>query len=239
MDSAEAVGEARRQQLGHLGPLLVGKTGAHPVGPGVFNINFLMGHVQIAAEDDRLFGIQLQQVGAESVLPCHPVVQPLEAVLAVGGVAVDEVKLRVFQRQHTALVVVLFNADAGGHAQRRGLAPAGCAGVALLLRRVCIFRVALGGEVGLPGLHLGLLHREHVRVQRGEACGKIVGQTGAQPVHVPADEFHVTSLSVFRPYIFLSRHRCGSGSRSRSRGRPSPPPWRSRRRWHPCPSAHR
>ena len=50
------------------------------------------------------------------------------------------------------------------------------------------------------GLHLGLLHREHVRVQRGEACGKIVGQTGAQPVHIPADEFHAKGP----PFLFYA-----------------------------------
>ena len=81
--------------------------------------------------------------------------------------------------------------------------------------------------------------RSSKRVPSDEKIKEALAQTGAQPVHVPADEFHITSLSVVRPYIFLSRHRCGSGSRSRSRGRPSPPPWRSRRRWHPCPSAHR
>ena len=198
-----------------------------------------MGHIQVAAEDDRLLGVQTQQVGPEVIFPRHPVIQPLEAVLTVGSIAVDEVEAGVFQRQHAALVVVLLPADAGGDAQGRGLAPAGRAGVALFLRRVGIFCVAFRSKISLPGLHLRFLHREHVRVQRGEARGKIVGQTGAQPVHVPADEFHLMFLSVVRPYIFLSRHRCGSGSRSRSRGRPSPPPWRSRRRWLPCPSARR
>ena len=178
MDGAEAVGEARRQQLGHLGPLLVGEARAHPVGLCVLDVDLLVGHVQIAAEDDRLFGIQLQQVGAEGVLPCHPVVQPLQAVLAVGSVAVDEVERRIFQRQDPALMVVLLDADAGRHRQRRLSAPAGRAGVALLLGGIGVFGVAFRGEIRLTGLHLGLLHRKDIGIQRRKARGKIVGPAG-------------------------------------------------------------
>jgi len=191
VEGTETVRKASRQQLGHLGPLLVGKAGAHPVGLGVLDIHFGMSHIQVAAEDDRLFCVQPQQVGPEIVFPLHPVIQPLEAVLAVGGVAVDKIELRIFQRQHPALVVMLVDANARRHGQRLGPAPAGRAAVALFLRRVSIFCVAFRRKIRLARLHLGLLYREDVGVQRGKACGEIVGQAGPQAIDVPADEFHV------------------------------------------------
>ena len=135
------------------------------------------------------------QVIAEGVLPPHAVVQPLQPVLTVGGVAVYQIKAGVFQRQHPPLVVVLFQPDAGGHCQRCRFAPAGCAGIALFLGRVGIFGVALRRKICLPRLHLGLLHREDVGIQRRKACGKIVGQAGPQAVDVPADQFHILFLS--------------------------------------------
>ena len=216
----EAVRKTCRQQLGHFGALLIGKACAHAVGLGVFDIHLGVRHVQIAAQDHRLFCVQCQQVRPEGVLPLHAVVQPLQPVLTVGGVAVYQIKAGVFQRQHPSLVVVLFQPDAGGHCQRCRFAPAGCAGIALFLGRVGVFGVALRRKICLSRLHLGLLHREDVRVQRGKALGKAVGQAGAQAVHVPADQFHAFLLIVM-PDILFSMRRCGSAAQSRSRGRSS------------------
>ena len=193
VDDAEAVGKARRQKFGHLGPLLVGEARALPVGLGVFDVHFGVGHIQVTAEDDRLFRVQPQQIGPERVLPLHPVVQPLQPVLTVGRVAVDEIKFRVFQRQDPPLVVVLLDADAHCHGQRRLFAPARCAGVALLLGGVGVLGVALRGKIRLTGLHFRLLHRKDVGVQRRKACGKIMGQTGPQTVDIPTDEFHLVA----------------------------------------------
>ena len=50
----EGVGKAGREQGGQLLPLLVGETGVPPVGAGVFQVDLLMGHVQVAAVNYRL-----------------------------------------------------------------------------------------------------------------------------------------------------------------------------------------
>ena len=220
MQHTEAVGKAGIQQLGHFSAFLIGKACAHAVGLCIFDVDLRMGHVQVPAQDHRLFRIQRQQVGAEGVLPFHAVVQTLQPVLTVGGVAVYQIKAGVFQRQHPSLVVVLFQPDAGGHCQRCRFAPAGCAGIALFLGRVGVFGVALRRKICLSRLHLGLLHREDVRVQRSKALGKAVGQAGAQAVHVPADQFHAFLLIVM-PDILFSMRRCGSAAQSRSHGRSS------------------
>ena len=149
-----------------------------------------MGHIQIAAVDHRLFLIQLHQVGAQIVLPLHPIVDAGQPLLGVGGVDVHQIKLRVFQRDGPALVAVLLRPDAVAHAQRRLLAVAGGAGIALFLGTVKILGVALRLKFRLPGLALGLLQAEDVRIQRGKTLGKALFQHRPQAVHVPADEFH-------------------------------------------------
>ena len=191
---AEAVGKTSVQQLGHFGALLIGKACAHVVGLIVLDIDLAVGNVQVAAKDHRLFGVQRQQICPESVLPLHAVVQPLQAVLTVGCVAVHQIKRRVFQRQHSSFVVVLLHADAHGHGQRRFPAPAGRSGVAFLFGGIGVLRVARRGKIRLTGLHLGLLHREDVGIQRGKALGKAVGKAGTQAVDIPADEFHAVLL---------------------------------------------
>ena len=180
-----------------------------------------MGNIQIAAQDHRLFCVQCQQVGTEGILPLHAVVQTLQPVLTVGGIAVHQPEPRVFQREHTALVVVLLNADAGGHGQRLLTAPAGRAGVALLLGRIGILGVAIRRKIRLTGLHLGLLHRKDIGIQSRKALGKAMGQAGAQAVDVPADQFHRYTPLYVMPDIWFSIHRCGSGAQSMSRGKPS------------------
>ena len=206
----EAVGKAGIQQLGHFSAFLIGKACAHAVGLCIFDVDLRMGHVQVPAQDHRLFRIQRQQVGAEGVLPFHAVVQTLQPVLTVGGVAVHQPERRVFQRQHPALVVMLLDADAGGHGQRLLTAPAGRAGVALFLCGIGVLRVALRGKICLSRLHLGLLHRKDIGIQLRKALGKAVGQAGAQTVDIPADQFHAVLLYVMRD-ICSSIHRCGSG----------------------------
>ena len=206
VEPPEAVGEARRLQLGHLGPLLVGKAGVAAVGLGVLDVDFLVGDVQIAAEDHRLLGVQPQEIIAESVFPLHPVVQALEPVLAVGGVAVDQVKAGVLEGDHTPLLIVLFRPHPQLDRQRGRLTVAGSAGVALFIGRVGVLGVALGVEIRLAGLHLGFLEAEDVGVQRREALGETVGQAGPQAVDIPADQFH-TVFPFVTPHIWSSRRR--------------------------------
>ena len=90
---AEGIGKAAGEQLGHLGPLLVGEARVHAVGLGVFQVDLLMGHVQVAAVDHRLLAVQLQQVRPDIVLPLHAVVQPGQLILGVGGIAAHQIKI--------------------------------------------------------------------------------------------------------------------------------------------------
>ena len=55
----EAVGKARLQQLGHLGPLLVGEACVHPVGLGVLQVHLLVGVPDLV----QVVGVAAVEVG--------------------------------------------------------------------------------------------------------------------------------------------------------------------------------
>ena len=190
MQAAEGIGKARRQQLVQLAALLIRKARRAAVGAGVFQVNVLMRHIQISAKNDRLFGVKLLQVAAQVILPLHTVVDARQLVLGVGYIEVDEVEIRVFQRDGAALMVMDILVQAVPHAERRCFGPDRRAGVALFIGAVDVLGVALGRKVGLPGLHFRLLNAEKVRVQRAEHILKAFFKAGAQTVDIPADEFH-------------------------------------------------
>ena len=176
MQGPEGVGKARGQQGGHLLPLLVGEARVHPVGLGVFQVHLLVGHVQVAAVDHGLCPVQLHQIGPQVVLPLHPVIQPLQPVLAVGGIAAHQIEIRVFRGDDPALVAVDVIAEAEHHRKRLLPGQNGGAGIALLLGGVKIPVIALQLKHRLLRLQLGLLQAYHVRVLIFHIFQKALGQ---------------------------------------------------------------
>ena len=81
---AEGVGEAGIQKLCEALPLLVGEACVAPVGFGVFQVDLLMGDVQIAADDYAFAFIQLLQVAAERIIPTNSMIQAGKARWALG-----------------------------------------------------------------------------------------------------------------------------------------------------------
>src|SRR3712207_7314314 len=75
-----------------------------------------MGHVEVTAHDDRLVGVEPTHVSSEIVLPFHAIVEAAQLVLRVGRVDCDEVKVFIFKRDDTSLVVVFIDSHAVGNA---------------------------------------------------------------------------------------------------------------------------
>ena len=182
MLEAPGIGEAGGQQLGELAPLLVGEAGVAPVGLGVFQVDLLMGHVQVPAVDHGLDRVELLHVFAQGVLPAHAEVDPLEPVLGVRGVAGEQVEILVFQRDQTALVVELLHADTVGHGQGLVLREHRRAGIALLLRGAPVLLVAGQVQRELARLHFGLLQAENVGVQGLELSSKPLSTQARRPL---------------------------------------------------------
>ena len=155
------------------------------VGFGVLDVDFGVGHVQIAAEDHGLFLFQPLQIGQKSVLPLHAVGQAGQTVLGIGGVHGDEKEVRELQGDHPALMVKFVDADAIPHGQRLLPGEYRRAGIALLFGVIPVLMIARQLQRDLPGLQLGFLEAENVRVQGVERVLKSLAHHGPQAVHIP------------------------------------------------------
>ena len=69
VEAAEGVGEPGVQKPPEAFPFLVREARVAPVGGGIFQIDLLMGDVQVAAGDDRLFPVQLTEVCPKGFVP--------------------------------------------------------------------------------------------------------------------------------------------------------------------------
>ena len=190
IEETPCVSETGTEQDGHLLALLVGETCVLAVSLWIFQVDFLVRHVQVAAHDDGFLLVQFQQVRPEGVFPRHAVVQAAQAVLAVGRVTGHEVKVGHLKRDDTTLVVMLLNAHAVAHAQWLVAAVDGSARVAFLLGIVPVRAIALKLQVQLTRLHLSLLQAEEIGVQLLEDVAEPLAHYGPQAIHVPRDEFH-------------------------------------------------
>ena len=181
---AESVGEARLEQSGELGTLIAA------VGFGVLQVDFLMSHVQVSADDDGFLRVERQEVGTEVVFPRHAVVQAAQFVLRVGCIDGDEVEVRHLQRDDASLLVVVFDVDAAGDAQRLVACIDSRARIPFFLGIVPVGGVAVKWQIQLAFLHFGFLQAEEVGVEPVEGFDEALVFTGAEPVHIPRDKFH-------------------------------------------------
>ena len=74
---AERIREPGLQQLGELAALLVREARVAAVRAGVLQIDLLMRHIQVAADDHRLLPVERDEIGAERIVPGHAVVKAL------------------------------------------------------------------------------------------------------------------------------------------------------------------
>ena len=161
------------------------------VGLGVFQIDFLMCDVEVATEHYRFFLVQFHKVGAEIVLPALAVGKAAQAVLRIGRIAADEIKIVKLTGDDAPLMVVLVDANAKGMPEHRHAREHGRAGIALLFgginqRLVArqIYRIVLRA-------HFDFLQANHIGVKRRHALLKTLFDAGAQAVYVPGYQLHL------------------------------------------------
>ena len=144
-----------------------------------------MRDVQVTADDDRLFLVEGMKIVAKGILPRHAVVDALQAVLCVRGVAGEQEKFRVFQRDDAAFMVEIFRADAVDNIHRRVFRKDRRAGVALFLGGIPELLIAGQFQRHLMRLRLGFLQTEKVGVHHPENFLKPLLQAGADAVDIP------------------------------------------------------
>lgn len=108
VELAEAVAEARLQQLAEALPLIWGEAGVLLVPLGVLQVNLLVRHVEVSAQHHGLLHVELAQVIAEVLVPGFAVVQPHEASARVWYVRRHQVEVGELCGDDAALFVVLF-----------------------------------------------------------------------------------------------------------------------------------
>ena len=117
-------------------------------------------------------------------------IQALEAVLGVGGIAGDKVEMLEFQGDQPPLPVQRFVPEPVGNGQGRLLREDGGAGVALLLGAAPELLVTRRIHHQLPRLHFCLLQAEAIGVGAAEEIIEALLHAGAQAVDVPGNQFH-------------------------------------------------
>ena len=171
--------------------LLVGKAGVLAVGLWIFQIDFLMGHVEVAADDNRLFPVQFRQVGAKGFVPGHAVFQPLQSVLRVGGIDCDQVEPGKFQCDGATFSDMRLISDVVGDGERFHSGKDCRTGISLLLGGMPVLTITGKCKIDLVRLQFGLLQAEKISVKGLKAFHKPLLHTGPQPVNVPGDKFHL------------------------------------------------
>ena len=181
----KAVRKSGLQQFGHLCTFFIRETCIFPIGFRIFQVNFFVCHVQIAANNHRLERVQLFYIVAEVIFPLHAIIQSFQLALCIGRVAGHKIKVLILCRDNAPLVVMCVHTHATHHfdwllprKQRR-------AAVSLFLCTVPVFVIALTSHLCLSRLHFGLLQAEYVGVQCIKNVLKALAQAGPQTVDIP------------------------------------------------------
>jgi SAM-dependent methyltransferase len=156
------------------------------------HLDFLVRDVEIAAENHRLAAGEADEIEAEHLIPGEPVVEAAQAVLRVGGVNIDQMEIRVFQREDAAFHVVLVDPKAVGDLERLLAGEHRDAGITGFVRRIPM-RVVTGHfqrQLDLLGARLGLLQAQDVRHFSGDEFAEVFADHGADPIHIPGKQFH-------------------------------------------------
>jgi len=194
---AEAVYKSAFEELCHLAPLLIGEARVSPVAFGIFEVYLPVGNIQVAAEDNGLFGIKSKEIIPEGIFPCHAVFEPCELTLGVGSIHIHKIKIGILKGDDSSLGIVLGNADAVGNAHGLMLCENARTGIALFLGAVEIQLITGIGKVQLVGLKFGLLNAEEVCIDEVEKIREALRKAGSESVYIPRYESHLFPQDIF------------------------------------------
>ena len=146
------------------------------------DVDGLVGHVQISAEDDRL--LQRRQIVAERLFPREAVIQALQGGIGADArhIDVDDVEAHVFECDQAALAVAVLVPQLRLHRKRQLPCERQSAGVVVALRGVPKLDISRRAERALP---LDLLQANDIRIGILEKFQKALALAGDEPVYVP------------------------------------------------------
>ena len=130
VEASEDVDEAGVEDLVEAGAFFVGEAWAAAVGVWAGDIDFLVGDIEVAGDEDGFAFFEGLDVSEEGGVPLEAVGEACEFGLGVGGVDGDDEAGGEFGGDDAALVVVGGDADASGDGEGLGSGEDGGAAVA-------------------------------------------------------------------------------------------------------------
>jgi len=191
LEFPESVDESRGQDLVEALPFLVGKARVTTVGPGVGQVDFLVGNIEVATEDHRFLFFQAPDEFQELNVPLVlAVVQAGQFALGVGCVDGDQEKIVEFGGEHPAFGIQFGQAQARINRPGNLAGQQGSTGISPFQGGVPVHRVTRQIKLHLLWKCAHLLQADHIRVAVGCEIQKTFFDTGPQAVHVPGNQLH-------------------------------------------------
>ena len=97
MQESECIDKARIQQFIKLATLVVSKARVVVIVCRIFQIDRHVRHIEIAANHERFFCVQIRNEIFEDIFPIHSIIESLEILPRVRSIDIDEEKLIEFE----------------------------------------------------------------------------------------------------------------------------------------------
>jgi len=187
---AEGVDESGPEKFAHSFAFLVGETRVPAIGFGIGQINFLVGHVEVAAKSNGFLPSELAKIPAEIRIPgIVAVPQAGEVPLGIGNVNVHDVETIELASDHTPFANVRTVGKVHAHGKWFLLGEHRRAGVTFLVRKMItpkrITEIILGNHLRIQ---FHFLQAEDVGRTLPDEFVKTLGTTSPEAVHVPGQE---------------------------------------------------
>ncbi len=104
---SERIDKTGIQQGSHFFSFLQGKAGVAAVGFCIFQIDLLMRDIQIPANNNRFYGVQLLKIASEPILPFQSVRQSRQIALGIGRIDIHQIKGVKLQRDDSPFLLLL------------------------------------------------------------------------------------------------------------------------------------
>jgi hypothetical protein len=209
---AEGVDESAVDEFLKTRTLFVGKPGISTITPGIGKVDFLVRHVQIAANDDRLGFFERFQMVEKKRIPELAVFEALEFAFGIRSIDRYEEEIVEFEGSNAPFVVIVNDsAHAVSHGKgllsrknRRSRIPGTFGRVP---KGSVSHRGKFEGNGVLIFFRFHLLQSHDIGIFYGEIVEKPFRDAGADSVHVPGDEFHADAAEKIRGEITPSRKK--------------------------------
>ena len=154
-----------------------------------------MCHIEIATADYRFLFLKLQKIGKKIFFPFHPVFQPSQFTLGIGGIYCYKIKLRKFQSNHSAFFVMFFYSHSVCYGQRLSFCKNSSSGISPSVGIIPVLMITRKFQLYLSFLTFGFLQTENICIQFMKAIFKTLCNAGSDPIYIPRNKFHFCSPS--------------------------------------------